>query len=277
MGRRTRNCFALAALLVAVLGASACKPAARPTASTAPAAPAAPAAANQAVTPAADLRTPLTKETAAEAAQRLFPGVCETALALADNPEALRGARPGRPVAVSRDYAAGRPTIADWVLPNDARAVSGEMFAKMRPSAVTTSTALVPVLKNRSTISEFLMSRDESGDWQSAGDLVLPPPGGAIHDFEIASAKLRKTLGTNARIRPVVLLPSGLVFAVGHSSKGEAAVLLTMVGRGPGITGFALPAPEVGQLLSVSELRALLNTQPKANPLSGRNALGTID
>jgi hypothetical protein len=271
MSRRVWTLGVLALLLGSALGVSACKPSARPAASIPS------AATSQTTTPAVDPDLPPPNETAEHASRRLYPDLYDTAITLASDPSALRGAQPGNPVRVSRDYGQDRPVLATWVLPDDAHSISNDMFAKMRRSEMSMSAVVVPVVKNRRSISEFAMRKNTAGEWEVVGDLSEPFPSGTIHDLEAASATLRKELGPNARVRPVVFLPSGLLFAVGDGTAGEAAVLLGAVGRGSGISGFVLPTPGVGQLLSVSQLRELLNTKAKPDPMAGRNAPGGID
>lgn len=270
MSRRVRILCALAALLLAATSASACR---RPA--PAPRAPAS-SATSQTATPTSEPAVAPSDETAEQAAGRIFADLYETALALAQNPADLQGAKPGRPVAISRDYSAGGPVLAQWVLPSETKAISRNMFAEMRPSPMSKTTLLVPVIKGGRTITEFEIRRDDTGAWDVVGDLAQPFPSGAMRDLEAAAAKLRRALGPGTRVRPAVFLPSGLVFAVGDNASHEAVVFLLPARQGPGVAGFTTPFPDADQVLYPSQLADLYraNSKPKAPT---RDAPGGLD
>ena len=272
MNRRDRTFGIVVTLLAATLLPSGCwwsKPAARQPAPT-------PTLASQTATPAIPDSGATPNETPEHAARRLFSDLYETALALADHPEMLQGSQAGRPVPVSRDYSSDRPILARWTLSDDAKSVSGDMFAEMRTSAVSKTVMMVPVTKNGRAISEFEMAKGADGLWVASGDLASPLPSGEIYDLESATAKLRKSLGAGTIVRPAVFLPSGLVFAVGDNHGQEAAVFLLPITHGPGIAGFTDSMPNTGAMLSRSQLRELYRkkTQP---PPSTRFVPGQLD
>jgi hypothetical protein len=138
------------------------------------------------------------------------------------------------------------------------------------------TTLLVPVIKGGRTISEFEIRRDDSGTWEVVGDLAEPLPSGAIRDLETAAARLRGALGAGTRVRPTVLLPSGLVFAIGDNAGREAAVLLLPARRGPGVVGFATPVPDVSQVLYPTQLGDLYRANAAPKPPT-RDAPGGLD
>jgi hypothetical protein len=85
-----------------------------------------------------------------------------------------------------------------------------------------------------------------------------PLPGGRIYNIEQATIRLKETLGKAAEVRVALLLPSGLVFAVGRNGSKEAAVYLTSTNYGAGYKGFNKVLPNTGRLFTSKQLAELL-------------------
>jgi hypothetical protein len=175
-----------------------------------------------------------------------------------ERPQVLKGASAGTPWPVARDYSAPGPTVAAWVLSNDASAATSGMFTAMQPTPQRNDYYIVPMVKDGRSVCEFEISRDDRGRWEAVGGLSDPLPGGTVLDAESATRQLREELGTAAEVRFVVFLPSGLIFAVGCNGEREAAVYLTFNNAGPGITTFDKYLPRTGRLFSPDELARLL-------------------
>jgi hypothetical protein len=198
-------------------------------------------------------------EQADQAAKRLFPEVYGGLIdGGTEHPAVVRGAQVGHPVPLSQDYGMTRPVLAQWVLPDDLRSVSKDMFVLMRPTAMRHDAFVVPIVSGGKAVAEFDMDLDQAGHWQVRGYITDPLPGGQVHDLEAATSKLKSVLGPDARVRPVVFLPSGLEFAVGEGRGKQAAVYLTFVNHGQGVTSFDKYLPETGALYTPAELKALL-------------------
>jgi hypothetical protein len=207
--------------------------------------------------PAAGPRPAPDGETPEQAAIRLFPQARAHELELGTLPRELRGARPGEPVPVARDYREGE-SIAQWVLPGGSQAVSDDMFAAMWPIAKTDDFFYVPFVKDGRSIGQFSVFL--RGDSWTYG----PPTSSSLHagpvcDLQTAIDKLRRQLGPQTAVRPVIFAPSGLTFAVGDNQGREAAVLLGHSWMGPGIGNFdQTKVPPVGTLLAPEQLKQLL-------------------
>jgi hypothetical protein len=161
-------------------------------------------------------------------------------------------------VSVAQDYQypAG---IAHWVLPDDATAVSGNMFAAMWPLAMAKDVFLVPFMKKGEVVGQFRVVLQDTGSWAYLDDGTESFRAGQLFELQAATDELRRRLGPQATVRPVVFVPSGLVFAVGDNEGREAAVLLGHSWEGPGIGDFdQAKVPPVGTLLTPAELRSLL-------------------
>ncbi len=223
--------------------------------------------------PTADVDIPR-DETPAQAAKRLFEDSYDTAMMVLGNSQLLKGAAPGSPVAVSRDYRGDEPALARWVLANRSF-VSNHMFSAMRSIAMSTSAYVVPVVSSGRVIGQFDLHRDQDGYWATDGIQPDPLPGGELLDLQNATSALHRSLGNEAKVRVAVFLPSGLMFAVGDAKGREAAVLLEPV-SGPGVTGFDKPQPKQNAVLTPSELKTLL-APPPPSPALKRYPLGTID
>ncbi len=200
-------------------------------------------------------------ETAAEAAGRLFPQGLRQALEAAESAgerRVLEGTAAGEPVPVSRCYGIPTRTLVKWVLPRDVHSVSGNMFAAMWPSAMMDKAFVVPMVKDGRAVSEFWVYLTRKGQWKVDEGAIGPVPGGSVRDLQLATERLRRVLGTQARVRPVVFVPSGLVFAVGDNNGREAAVYLAFVNWGKGVKGFHKGLPHTGELFTPAELKRLL-------------------
>jgi hypothetical protein len=219
---------------------------------------------------------PPENETAAQAAARLFPEVLETASYEVDDPGLLAGSKPGPPVPTSRTYSTNRPTLIRWELPSDARRVSGNMFAAMRSVPASKEVLLVPVTRGGGTIGEFPLRRDTDGYWATTGIASGSLPGGEIASLESATRRLRSVLGADAEVRATVFLPSGLTFAVGDRKGREAAVFLSLIAYGTGISSYKGRLPDRGELFTSSQLQQLYrNANAKQPP--ARNEPGGLD
>ena len=216
-------------------------------------------------------------ETPAHAARRLFPDLLADALSSPGGSGIPKDATCGVPVTVSRDYIGDRPSLVRWTLPNDTRSTSGRMFAAMHHSPMSTTACVVPVTKNGRTITEFDLYFDSDQQWKAHDILTDVVPGGEVYAFEIATDKLRRTLGLAAAVRPVVLLPSGLVFAIGDNNGREAAVFLLSVNKRPGVVGFGGTPPTTDKVLTPSELNQLLQQNAPGQPPQQRFPPGQLD
>lgn len=197
-------------------------------------------------------------ETPAHAAERLFPGVLRGLLTGAtEHPKVVKGSKPGAPVPLSAEYSSPGNTLVQWTLSDDIHSV-GSVFGSMRPSEMSTTTFLVPMIKNGRSVCEFEVYVNDKGHWEEGTGLTDPLPGGSVWDLEAATAKLKRTLGEGTTVRPVVFLPSGLEFAVGNNAGREAAVYLIFVNGGPGVGGFDGYLPETGRLFTPAQLKSLL-------------------
>jgi hypothetical protein len=216
-------------------------------------------------------------ETAAQAAARLFPEVLDMAAYDVDDPGLLTGAKPGPPVSSSRTYSADRPTLLRWELPDETRAVTGNMFAVMRRVPVNNEVLLVPVTKSGRAIGEFPLRKDTAGYWTTTGIAAGSLPGGEVAALETATRKLQGALGNGTVVRATVFLPSGLAFAVGDHEGREAAVFLRLIGYSPGVGSYRGHIPDSGELLTASQLRQLFATADTKKPPATRSAPGGLD
>lgn len=217
--------------------------------------------------PPANLTAP--GESPEEAAVRLFPAAYKSHMESTAYPDILAGATPGSPQPYSREYVHPGPTLASWAVPDAATAVQFGLFDAMKPLAMSDSAYLVPMLKDGRAVDEFDIYTESSGHWATEYGPMDPLPGGQIHALEEATAKLHTELGEGAEVRRAVLLPSGLIMAVGKSGEREAAIYLDFVNDGPGIDGTYsgyLPLP--GTLFTPDELAALL-TSPGSRSEAG--------
>jgi hypothetical protein len=144
-----------------------------------------------------------------------------------------------------------------WVVTDDLHVPSSGLFAAMRPSVQTTDAYLVPILQDGRAVSEFDMVM-EDGRWAVGSQLAEPKPAGFFLDVERARSALRKELGASAQTRVALLLPSGLVFVVGHQDAREAAMFISFFNQGPGLTGYDKYLPRGGTMYGPEELRGLL-------------------
>jgi hypothetical protein len=213
---------------------------------------------------------PPSGETPEQAALRLFAPIYRHELRHADKPERLRGAAPGAPVPVVRDYRNG-PNVA-WVLPDDRHSASGNLFAAMWPVAMRKDGFIVPMVKNGRSIDEMYVYLD-GGAWTAGspdsgwayddlvdGKYVQHLPRGDVATLESATTRLKSLLGEATVVRTAVFVPSGNAFAVGDNGGREAAVLLGWVMLGPGIDthhGPSLASSQFGQLFTHDQLAAL--------------------
>ncbi len=168
----------------------------------------------------------------------------------------VKNARPGSPAAVSRDYAMTEPILVRWVLPDDLRSVGAGMFGLMRPTPTSSRSFIVPVAAQGRTIAEFLVEQDAQGSWDVVEMAEGPAQSAA---FCSATRTLKRLLGKGTVVRPVMFLPSGLAFAVGENGGREAAVYLTFVNEGAGVSGFDKYLPKTGRLFTPVQLQELLS------------------
>jgi hypothetical protein len=193
-----------------------------------------------------------------------------------DDPGLLAGAKPGPPLATSRTYSPNRPTLIRWELPSDARRVGGNMFAAMRSVPANKEVLLVPVTRGGTTVGEFPLRRDADGHWATTGIASGSLPGGEIAALESATRQLKSVLGANAAVRAAVFLPSGLVFAVGDRKGTEAAVFLSLIGYGTGVSSYKGRLPNRGELFTSSQLQQLFRDANAEKP-PARNEPGGLD
>jgi hypothetical protein len=196
-------------------------------------------------------------ESPEQAAARLFPAARAQELALGASPQALKGAKSGRPVPVARDYNwDGR--VARWVLPEDQQAVSGNMFAAMWPLAMSKDAFFAPFVKHGKVIGQYYV--ELHGDsWAYEPALSSSLHMYQLYALQVADDKLRRELGPQTTVRPVAFVPSGLVFAVGDNGVREAAALLGRTWMGPGIGDVTqTKVPPAGIILTPAELKELL-------------------
>jgi len=196
-------------------------------------------------------------ETPEQAAIRLFPAARARELALGASPQELSDARPGRPVPVARDYRS-EASVARWVLPDDERAVSGDMFAAMWPIAMARDAFVVPFARDGRVIG--LYGVELHGDsWAYARSASSSLHTSVLCTLQTATEKLTRVLGEGTEVRPVVFAPSGIAFAVGDNQGREAAVVLGYTNLGPGIDAFNGPNwPPPGRLFTPEQLKTLL-------------------
>jgi len=191
-------------------------------------------------------------ETPAHAARRLFRQTFR------DRPSypaslAIVGSSPGPPVPVSQDYPDA--PLTQWVLPNDATAVKGNMFGAMWPTAMKQESFLVPMVKDGRVVGEFSVTLGDDGRWEAGA-----PELGSLFYSEQRTSLLEQKLGPGTEVRIVVFLPSGFAFAVGDNRGREAAVFLGEQDYGPGITHESPKhlgvgeGPKLGELLSQDQL-----------------------
>jgi hypothetical protein len=195
-------------------------------------------------------------ETPAQAAVRLFPVARAQEVALMGaSPQRLKDARPGLPVPIARDYQ-DTGFIARWVLPHDQKAVLGNMFAAMWPIAMVKSGFLVPIFKHGTVVDNYSVGL--RGDAWVSG-VGIPQRTAELRTLRAGTAKLKRLLGPQTTVRPVVFVPSGLIFAVGDNQGREAAAFLGNTWMGPGIGFFdGTKMPQVGDVKVPAQLRALL-------------------
>ena len=200
-------------------------------------------------------------ESPQQAAARLFDEVYAGLLSpgTTEHPDAVRGARAGAPVPVSKDYFMTSRLLASWTLDARDDDAWSNMFDAMRPSEMSTDSFIVAVMKDGVSASEFDVNLDESGRWQTGSVLNDPLPGGQVYSLQDASKQLVELLGPGTFVRPVLFLPAGLEFAVGRNGDREAAVYLTFVNHGPDVGSFNQYLPEDGTMYTTSELRKLLS------------------
>lgn len=196
-------------------------------------------------------------ETPEQAALRLFSEAYAQELSVVQSPRLLQGARPGRPVPISADYRWDAQLVR-WVLPDEAKAVSGNLFAAMWPSAMEKDGFLVPMVKNGRTVCQFYVDL-QGGRWVGRPISESSLPTGEVYWLEVATAKLKALLGRGTLVRPVIFLPSGNAFAVGDNNGREAAAYLgySNLGRGVGDVDITNFTHRYGELFTPAQLRAL--------------------
>jgi hypothetical protein len=258
--RRSGMWMTLAALLcVAVVSVSAgCR---RPEVNNAPLGARPSTSPNAGPLPAPDGETPET------AAWRLFHAAYERYLPYARPRSAFEGATPGPIIPISAEYpdpahpgvVLERPLVS-WILPNDHKAVSGDMFEAMWPSAMKTDEFFVPMVKDGRVVFR-LYAMQKNGHWIDAWQLYSIPPSVfrvEPYEWDTAAVRLREALGPETEVRATVLVPSGLVFAVGNNRGRQAAVSMGWTDSGKGIEGFHGTYPDRGEFFTQEELEELL-------------------
>ena len=168
----------------------------------------------------------------------------------------VQAARPGSPVPVSQDYAMTEPILARWLLPDDVHSVSAGMYDHMCPTPTSATCFFVPVSSRGRPVAEMDVQENSHGRWEVV-EMVEGP--GQAAAYQAAAATLRQVLGEGADVRPVLFLPSGLEFAVGHNLAREAAVYLTFVNYGSGVGSFDKYLPKTGRLFTPPQLQRLLS------------------
>ena len=198
-------------------------------------------------------------ETPEEAAVRLFPAAYARELALGASPQELTGSEPGRPTPMSADYVYDA-NIVRWLLPDDAKAVSGNMFAAMWPSAMAKDAFFVPFIKRGRVIGQYCVALQKGDVWLYVDSLTSSLRRGQLYELQTSTDKLKALLGEDTVVRPAVFLPSGLAFAVGDNQGREAAVMIGYSDRGPGVDGYAngREVPAMGRLFTLDQLKTLL-------------------
>lgn len=102
-------------------------------------------------------------ETPEQAAVRLFPSARADLESRGVSPQRLEEAGPGPVVPVSADYPSGA-ALAQWVLPDDAKSVSGNMFTAMWPSAMAKDIFVVPIVDRSRSVGQFIVNL-QKGAW----------------------------------------------------------------------------------------------------------------
>jgi len=212
---------------------------------------------------------PVGGESPSDAGRRLFETARVEALPGTHDPDILADATTGAARPLLADYGPPRAPLAGWVISDDVVSARQGMFRAMKPAKLSDKMYMVPVLHQGRAVTDFELHLSNDGVWSTDSlDLTELDAGGRIPDEEEAVAKLHATLGPSAEVRTALLLPSGLVFAVGRSGEREAAVYLDVTTEGPGVVGFHKPLPETGALYTPEALATLLDpTTGSAEPL----------
>lgn len=195
--------------------------------------------------------------TADEAAVRLFATAYAFHMEHTAYPGVLEGAGVGQAQPATRDYGLPGPILASWIIDYDPLAARS-LFEQMRPLEMSEVLYIVPMVKDGRSADEFDLFLDERGEWRTSWGPLDPLPGGSIHNIEEATANLKGDLGQEAEVRVTLFLPTGLVFAVGRQKDREEAVYLSFVTDGIGHTAKDVRLPDVGQVFTSDQLRALL-------------------
>jgi hypothetical protein len=241
-GRLMQGMVAALVLLVALVSLCACGKSHNPSLGPKPTAP-----------PNAGPVSASNGETPEQAAVRLYPAARADLLSRGASSQQLTDSEPGQPVPVSADYRYSA-ALAQWVLPDDAKAVSGDMFGAMWPSAMAKDIFVVPIVRQDRSVGQFIVNL-QKGAWIYWGATLSE---GDVITLQAATDKLVQLLGEGTEVRPVIFVPSGIAFAVGDNQGREAAVVIGSTPLGPGIDAYSGVMPTVGRLFTPEQLKSLL-------------------
>jgi hypothetical protein len=196
-------------------------------------------------------------ETLQSAANRLFKEAYKATTEATEEPEVVKDATVGKPRALSKDYYIPGRILIGWIAYDDIKTAKTGLFKVMKPARLSDHNFIVPMVKDNHAVCEFDLHINREGNWEY-GTLIGPLPGGKIYDIEQATTRLKKELGQTSKVRVALLLPSGLVFAVGKNESKESAVYLACINGGDGYKGFHKVLPNTGQLCTADQLVELL-------------------